>query len=75
MVKQLVTFRVYFLNLGWYSDETFTDLEAALAASRGKAFEFVIHGFDADEQCDIIVSWSPITGHRWHRRDLRPATV
>lgn len=54
-------YRVFWINFGYYSQDEFTTLDAAIAHGKSKCFEFqVTH--DCDES--VFVSWSPIGGLR-----------
>lgn len=56
-------YKVFWINFGYHSLETFAILDQAIEYGKSKGFEFRI-----DQDSKIIYSWSPITGgRRWTR--------
>jgi hypothetical protein len=58
-------YRIYFTNLGWFSQEEFTDLDDAKRYVVKKHFEATIYRYDTDwSSADRVCSWTVFGGWR-----------
>lgn len=57
LVPELI--RVFWINHGYYSQEEFTKLEAAVEYAKSKCFEAAFHQGNR-----VLGAWSPIGGFR-----------
>jgi len=58
-------FKVFWTNMGWYSQEEFGTLADALAYGKSKCFEFAVHHND-----NVVAAWSVFGGTR-HYQEVR----
>jgi hypothetical protein len=58
-------YRIFFTNLGWYSQEEFTDINEAKQYVRSKFFEATIYAYDKDwSSAERVASWTVFGGWR-----------
>jgi hypothetical protein len=53
------TFKVFWTNMGYYSQEDFSTLADALAYGKSKCFEFAVH-----HNNDVVAAWTVFGGTR-----------
>lgn len=58
---------VFWTNMGYWSQETFKTESEALAYIKSKCFEGAVWEKNGEDH-ELIVSWSPIGGTRWHQK-------
>lgn len=62
-------YRIFWTNMGYYSQEEFTSLADAIAYGKSKCFEFTVH-----HAGEILASWTVFGGTRMHAV-LAPAAI
>lgn len=68
MARPFTHYRVFFVNFDYYAQDDFASYIDALAYGKSAGFDCVVHGFDAEGECHVIVGWSCIGGCRWYDR-------
>lgn len=60
-------FRVFWINSGYFSQESFADIESAISYGKSKGFEFTVWEYLPNEFDSILVaSWSIFGGTRYY---------
>ncbi len=52
-------FKIFWTNMGYYSQEEFTTLDAAISYGKSKCFEFSVH-----QAGEVLAAWSVFGGTR-----------
>lgn len=63
MTERSICYRVHFSNMGYWKDEDFYSLDAAVHAAKRACFECLIWEQDRNAHT-LVAAWSPIGGLR-----------